>query len=147
MSSGNSEEENILPVVPSDEALEEANNYIKEAFDILKRETIKVRKEKEAFDEVAKKIEHVHFSKMVMLNVGGHFFSTSLSTLNKDPGMFQFQIIWFLTCRWSDAVVDLGEGPKPKLSMFFRSFFFFIIIDKTSNQALHKVILEQLRQL
>ena len=56
MSSGNSEEDSILPVVPSDEALEEANNYIKEGFDILKRETIKVRKEKEAFDEVAKKI-------------------------------------------------------------------------------------------
>ena len=109
MSSGNSEEETILPVVPSDEALEEANNYIKEAFDILKRETIKVRKEKEAFDEVAKKIEHVHFSKMVMLNVGGHFFSTSLATLNKDPGMFRVQIIWFLitvTCRHSSDVSE-----------------------------------------
>ncbi|KAL9963071.1 hypothetical protein ACROYT_G032237 [Oculina patagonica] len=75
--SRNSEEENILPVL-SDEALEEANNYIKEAFDILKRETIKVRKEKEAFDDVAKKLEHVHFSKMLKLNVGGQLFSTSL---------------------------------------------------------------------
>ena len=93
MSSGNSEEENSLPVVPSDEALEEANNYIKEAFDISKRETIKVRKEKEAFDKVAKEMENVHFSKMVMLNVGGHFFSTSLATLMIDPGMFRFQII------------------------------------------------------
>ena len=93
MSSGNSEEENILPVVPSDEALEEANNYIKEAFDISKRETIKVRKEKEAFDKVAKEMENVHFSKMVMLNVGGHFFSTNLATLMIDPGMFRFQII------------------------------------------------------
>ena len=93
MSSGNSQEENILPVVPSDEALEEANNYIKEAFDISKRETIKVRKEKEAFDKVAKEMENVHFSKMVMLNVGGHFFSTSLTTLMIDPGMFRFQII------------------------------------------------------
>ena len=93
MSSGNSQEENILPVVPSDEALEEANNYIKEAFDISKRETIKVRKEKQAFDKVAKEMENVHFSKMVMLNVGGHFFSTSLATLMIDPGMFRFQII------------------------------------------------------
>lgn len=92
MSSRKSEEENILPAL-SDESLEEVNNYIKEAFDILKRETIKVRKEKEAFDEVAKKIEHVHFSKMVMLNVGGHFFSTSLATLNKDPGMFGMFIL------------------------------------------------------
>ena len=73
---------------PSDEALEEVNNYIKEAFEILKRETKKVRMEKEALDEVAKKLEHVHFSSMLKLNVGGHFFSTSLSTLKKDPGMF-----------------------------------------------------------
>ena len=73
---------------PSDEALEEVNNHIKEAFEILKRETKKVRMEKEALDEAAKKLEHVHFSSMLKLNVGGHLFSTSLSTLNKDPGMF-----------------------------------------------------------
>ena len=71
---------------PSDEALEKVNKHIKEAFDILKRETSKVRKEKEAFDEVAKKLEHIHFSKMLNLNVGGHRFSTSLDTMNKDPG-------------------------------------------------------------
>ena len=73
---------------PSDEALEEVNKHIKEAFDILKRETNKVRMEKEAFDEAAKKLEHIHFSSMLTLNVGGHVFSTSLATLNKDPGMF-----------------------------------------------------------
>ena len=73
---------------PSDEALEEVNNHIKEAFEILKRETKKVRMEKEALDEAAKKLEHVHFSAMLKLNVGGHLFSTSLSTLNKDPGMY-----------------------------------------------------------
>ena len=73
---------------PSDEALEEVNNHIKEAFEILKRETKKVRVEKEALNEAAKKLEHVHFSTMLKLNVGGHLFSTSLSTLNKDPGMF-----------------------------------------------------------
>ena len=87
-STRNSEEENILPAAVSDEALEEANNYIKEAFGILKRETDKVRKEKEAFDDVAKKLEHVHFSKMLKLNVGGHLFSTSFATLTKDPGSF-----------------------------------------------------------
>ena len=73
---------------PSDEALEEVNNHIKEVFEILKRETKKVRVEKEALNEAAKKLEHVHFSTMLKLNVGGHLFSTSLSTLNKDPGMF-----------------------------------------------------------
>lgn len=56
-------------------------------FDILTNETSKVRKQKEAFDEAVKKLEHVHFSEMVNLNVGGHLFSTSLETLTKDPGM------------------------------------------------------------
>ena len=73
----------------SDEALEEVNNHIKEAFEILKRETKKVRMEKEALDEAAKKLEHVHFSTMLKLNVGGHLFSTSLATLSKDPGIFE----------------------------------------------------------
>jgi len=84
-SSRKSEDEDTSP---SDEALEEVNNHIKEAFEILKRETKKVRMEKEALDEAAKKLEHVHFSTMLKLNVGGHLFSTSLATLNKDPGMF-----------------------------------------------------------
>nr|XP_058953325.1 BTB/POZ domain-containing protein KCTD21-like [Pocillopora verrucosa] len=69
-----------------DEALDEVNKHIKEAFDILKRETNKLRKERNAFEEVAKKLEHVHFSTMLKLNVGGHFFSTRLATMTKDPG-------------------------------------------------------------
>jgi len=80
-SSRDLEEEGSLP---GEEALEKVNNYIKEVFDILKQETNKVRKERDAFDEVAKKLEHVHFSKLVKLNVGGHLFSTSLETLTKD---------------------------------------------------------------
>ena len=110
MSSRKSEEESILPAL-SDEAVEETNNYIKEAFNILERERNKVRKEKEAFDEVAKKLEHVHFSKIVMLNVGGHFFSTSLATLNKDPSMF-----WFIL-ELSD-VKDTDTSDLSKLTKF-----------------------------
>ena len=72
--------------LPCDEAFEEVNKYIKGVYDILKQEANKVHKEREAFEEVAKKLEHVHFSKMLKLNVGGHLFSTSLSTMNKDPG-------------------------------------------------------------
>ena len=53
---------------------------------ILKRETNKLRKEKEAFGVVAKKLEHVYFSKILKLNVGGHMFTTSLETMTKDPG-------------------------------------------------------------
>ncbi|XP_078354268.1 uncharacterized protein LOC144638851 isoform X2 [Oculina patagonica] len=82
-SSRNSKEEDSTP---SDEALQKASHHMKELFDILKHETDRVRMEKEALDEAAKKLEHVHFSKMVKLNVGGHFFSTSLETLTKDAG-------------------------------------------------------------
>ncbi len=89
--SRNSKEEDSIP--EDDEALQKANNYIKELFGILKQETHNVRKEKEALDEAAQKLEHVHFSKMVKLNVGGHLFSTSLDTLTKDPGMFR-NLIW-----------------------------------------------------
>ena len=70
----------------SSEVLEDVNKRVKDVLDILSRETNRVRKEMEALDEAAKKLEHVHFSKMVKLSVGGHFFSTSLATLNKDPG-------------------------------------------------------------
>ena len=73
----------------SKQVLEEVNKHVKNAWDILNRETSRARKEMEALDEAAKKLEHVHFSEMVKLNVGGHFFSTSLATLNKDPGDFE----------------------------------------------------------
>ena len=52
----------------------------------MRQETNKLRKEKEAFNEMAKKLEHVRFSKMLKLNVGGHMFTTSLETMTKDPG-------------------------------------------------------------
>ena len=54
-----------------DQALADVNSHMQEAFDILKRETLKVRTEKEALDSVAKKLEHVHFAKTIKLNVGG----------------------------------------------------------------------------
>ena len=78
MSSSSNSEKEISP--HSSEVLED---------DILNRETNRIRKEMEALDEAAKKLEHVHFSKMLKLNVGGHLFSTSLATLNKDPGEFE----------------------------------------------------------
>ena len=80
----NAEEEEII--TENDGALEEVNIHIKEVFDILKRETLKVRKEMETFDTLAKKLKHVHFSKTLKLNVGGQLFSTSLETMKKDPG-------------------------------------------------------------
>ena len=64
-----------------------ATSHVKAVFDILERETMKVRKEMEAFDAVAKKLKHVHFTKTLKLNVGGQIFSTSLETMKKDPGI------------------------------------------------------------
>jgi len=84
MSSSSNSEKEISP--HSSEVLEDVNKRVQDVFDILNRETNRVRKEMEALDEAAKKLEHVHFSKMLKLNVGGHLFSTSLATLNKDPG-------------------------------------------------------------
>ena len=51
----------------SDGSFEELYKHIDDVYDILKRETNKLRKEKEAFDEVAKKLDHVYFSKMLKL--------------------------------------------------------------------------------
>ena len=72
--------------VPSESALEDANARIREAYEILRREAKRVQKEREAFDSVAKKLKEVHFGTTVKLNVGGQYFSTSVHTLNKDPG-------------------------------------------------------------
>ena len=73
---------------PCDEAFNELHKHIDDVHNFLKREANKLRKEKEAFDEVAKKLEHVHFSKMLKLNVGGHIFTTSLEIMTKDPRNF-----------------------------------------------------------
>ena len=70
---------------PRNHGLTDAENYIKEACEILQREATRVRQEQEAIDSMSKKLEHVHFSSTVNLNVGGHLFKTSVQTLTKDP--------------------------------------------------------------
>lgn len=61
--------------------------HVESLYDIIKRtKADKVHKEREASDDVAKKLEHVHFSKILKLNVGGHLFAKSLSTMKKDSG-------------------------------------------------------------
>ena len=69
---------------PSQEELQEAFDLMKKAYDIMKKQALDVRKEKEAFDSVAKKLKHVHFASVLKLNVGGTEFTTSLQTLTKD---------------------------------------------------------------
>ena len=79
MSSSRNWEKNINS--RSSEGLEDVEKRVKDV-DITSREAKRVRMEHEAHDEAEKN----HFPKMVKLNVGGHFFSTSLATLTKDPG-------------------------------------------------------------
>ena len=65
--------------------LEAAEKHFKEACEIFQRETARLRQEQGAIDAMSKKLEHVHFSSTIELNVGGHRFTTSLQTLTKDP--------------------------------------------------------------
>ena len=67
------------------QGLNDADYHIKEAFEILQREATRLRQEQEAIDAMSKKLEHVHFSSTINLNVGGHVFKTSVQTLTKDP--------------------------------------------------------------
>ena len=69
----------------SGRSLAEAEHYIKEAFEILKEETSRLRQEQESIDAMSKKLDQVHFSSTVKLNVGGQRFTTSVQTLTKDP--------------------------------------------------------------
>lgn len=55
------------------------------------RQTTCARKEKR-LTEVAKKLEHVHFSKTLKLNVGGQLFSTSLETMKRHSGTYVFEL-------------------------------------------------------
>ena len=68
-----------------DQGLEDAESHFKEACEIFMREAKRLRQEQESIDAMSKKLEHVHFSSTVKLNVGGHLFTTSLQTLTKDP--------------------------------------------------------------
>ena len=70
---------------PRNQVLTDAENYIKEACEMVQREATRLRLEQEAIDSMSKKLEHVHFSSTIKLNVGGHHFATCIQTLTKDP--------------------------------------------------------------
>ena len=67
------------------QGMADAENLFKEACQIFQREAARLRQEQEAIDAMSEKLEHVHFSSTIKLNVGGHHFTTSLQTLTKDP--------------------------------------------------------------
>ena len=68
-----------------DQALTDAENHIKEACEILKREASRVRQEQKSIDAMSKKLDQVRFSSTVKLNIGGQYFTTSVQTLRNDP--------------------------------------------------------------
>ena len=67
------------------QGLEAAEDHFKEACEIFQREAARLRQEQVAIDAMSKKLEHVHFSSTILLNVGGNRFTTSLQTITKDP--------------------------------------------------------------
>ena len=67
------------------EALIDAAKHFKEACEIFQREADRLREEQEVIDAISKKLDQVHFSSTVKLNVGGQHFTTSVQTLTKDP--------------------------------------------------------------
>ena len=67
------------------QALIDAAKQIKEACEIFQREADRLHEEQESIDAMSKKLDQVHFSSTVKLNVGGQHFITSVQTLTKDP--------------------------------------------------------------
>ena len=65
--------------------LVDAENSIKEACEILNRKANRLRQRQESIDAISKKLDQVHFSSTVKLNVGGQHFVTTIQTLTKDP--------------------------------------------------------------
>ena len=68
-----------------DQDLVDAENHIKVACEILNRKANRVPQQQESIDAMSKKLDQVHFSSTVKLNVGGQHFVTSVQTLRKDP--------------------------------------------------------------
>ena len=66
--------------------LEEAVDFMKKAHELMNQQALDLRKEKEAFESVAKKLDYVHFASTIKLNVGGQYFTTRVQTLTKDKG-------------------------------------------------------------
>ena len=65
--------------------ISQAQQLLTEAHQVMAQEAENLTKERTAFEEVTKKLEHVHFGQTVKLNVGGKIYKTSLDTLQKDP--------------------------------------------------------------
>ena len=69
----------------SNQTLSDAENYFRQACEIFEQEATRLRQEQESIDAMSKKLDQVHFSSTVKLNVGGQHFVTSVQTLRNDP--------------------------------------------------------------
>ena len=49
-------------------ALEEAIDHMKKAYEIMNQQAVDLHREKETFESVAKKLEHVHFASTIAYN-------------------------------------------------------------------------------
>ena len=49
--------------------LEEAVDFMKKAHELMNQQALDLRKEKEAFESVAKKLDYVHFASTIKLNM------------------------------------------------------------------------------
>ena len=85
MSASRNQEEEEQVSYHSLEVFQDVTRRVKDVYDILNRETNRVRKEMDAHDEPAKKLGKNPFPKILKLNVGGHIYSTSLATLHNAP--------------------------------------------------------------
>ena len=76
------DDEKIEPL--SCDALEEAVTFMKKAYEVMNQQAIDVRKEKEALESVAKKLEHVHFASTITLNTEfqNHFQNQNASNIS-----------------------------------------------------------------
>ena len=83
MASGGEQELSLFDLACA--KVSQAQQLMSEARELLKKDLDNVKQEKSAFLELTKTLNEVHFGSKVKLNVGGKIYSTTLSTLRKDP--------------------------------------------------------------
>ena len=65
--------------------LSDAQKLTSEAHELVKQDLDSLRRERSAFEEMARILNLVHFDSTIKLNVGGKIYKTTLDTLQKDP--------------------------------------------------------------